>query len=208
MGEDLPVWAQIAIAVFGTGGGAAALVSLAREAAKARRARQMDRGLHDTHEIYRELQMLLHEVPQAQRIHVVKSHNGGGLPQPGNEIKSTVVYEVFAELPSLRETWKRVPIDQEYSGILSVLSAGQWVCRKGSRLASRSVLRDMLEEEVSLLVFVRICSTNSALWYIALHFRDCEELSEQHRAKIRQTVYRLRLLFGAHQPLLREESPG
>lgn len=203
---DIPLWAQIVIAVFGTGGGAAALIGLIRELTKASRSKSMDQGLHDIHEIYIELQELLSKT-SADRIQVLKSHNGGGLPKPGSEIRSTVVYEVFnGTLRSLRDTWQRVPLDQEYSEILSILSAGQWVWRKTERLAERSVMRDMLESEVSLVVLTRICGTTNALWYIALHFRGTAEVPEAQRVAVRQAIYRLRVLFARYQTLVKQES--
>ena len=204
--DDLPVLVKIAIAVFGTGGAGVVGIKMLKDWARTRRSKHMDAGFADMNELYQTLQTLLGSI-SADRILIIKSENGGGLPRPGCEIKSSVVHEVYnGKLGSLYEMWQRVPFDHEYSEILSVLSTGQWVWRTAEQLHSRSVLRDLLEEDVKRLAFARICGTNNALWYIALHFRSSEKIDDSERARTQQAIYRLRVLFGNHQALVKTES--
>ncbi len=205
--DDLPVYAQIAIAVLGTGGGAAAAIKLLKDWSRMRRSKHMDAGFADVNELYQTLQTLLGDI-SADRILVIKSENGGGLPRPGCTIKSSVIHEVYngQYLGSLYEVWQRVPLDHDYSQILSVLSTGQWVWRETSTLSHSSVIKDLLEDDVRRLAFARICGTNNALWYIALHFRSPNKIDDKERARTQQAIYRLRVLFGNHQPLVKTES--
>lgn len=204
--DDLSVTQQVLVALFGAGGGGAAAVKLFGDFARKRRSRNMDTGLGDIRQIYEELQTLLGDV-SADRILVIKSENGGGLPRPGCVVKSSVVHEVFTkELPSIHETWQRVPLDQQYSEILSILSTGQWVWRSTASLQSPSVLLDLVESDVRRMAFARICGTNNALWYIALHFKTAEEIPDSDRATTQNAIYRLRVLFENHQTLVKRES--
>jgi len=137
---------------------------------------------------------------------VAKSENGGGLPRPGSVVTSSVVYEVFdSRLQSLRETWQKIPLDQEYSQAISLVSAGQWFWRKREKLQDQTVLKDLLEDDVKLVCFARICGTQAALWYIAVHFCDRTEIDESERAEIRQTLFKLRTVFGRHHDLIKNE---
>lgn len=204
--EDLPIWVQVLIGVFGTGGSATALVALLRERARSKRSKDMTSGFRDIHEAYEELQQLLSRT-SADRILILKSQNGGGLPKPGCDIKTSVWAEAFnGSLGSIRDTWQRVPLDYQYSEILNRLGDGRWVFKKTEDLGERSLLRDMLEPSVSFMVNARICGTANALWYIVLHFREITELPESERVLIAATVHRLRLLFGYHQTLVKRES--
>ena len=181
--DDLPVIAKLAIALFGTGGTGVVVLKMLKDWSRTRRSRHMDAGFADVNELYQTLQTLLGDI-SADRILIIKSENGGGLPRPGCEIKSSVIHEVFnGKLGSLYEIWQRVPLDHEYSRILSELSLGEWVWRDAAKLHKPSILRDLLEEDVQRLAFARICGTNNALWYIALHFTAAGRVDDSERAR-------------------------
>lgn len=204
--EDLDPIIQLALALIGTSGGMAAIVNLLRLWARKRRSKHMDAGFADMNEIYQTLQNLLGEIA-ADRILVIKSENGGGLPRPGCTIKSSVIHEVFnGDLGSLYESWQRVTLDHEYSHVLHILSTGEWVWRATDELARPSVLADLLEPEVKRIAFARICGTNNALWYIALHFRTEGRVDDDDRARTQRAIHKLRILFGNHQTLVKTES--
>jgi len=202
---DQPIILQIIVAVIAGCGGLSTTIVMVLKWLRSRRSRKMDDGYSHIFETFEHLQKLL-AATSAARIMVAKSENGGGLPRPGSVVTSSVVYEVFDKrLESLREIWQRIPLDQEYSQAISLVSAGQWYWRKRSNMQAQSVLKDLIEDDVQLVCFARICGTQAALWYIAVHFCDRTEIADSERAEIVQTLFKLRTVFARHYDLIKNE---
>lgn len=195
---------QILIAFVGTGGGLAALTALARELIRSGKSKKMDRGFLDIAAIWEETQTLAAEVG-ADRVLVLKSENGGGLPAPGSVIKSSVVFEYrTGELPSVRSVWQQVLLDSHYSETLSIISTGSWSWTQSSAMPEGCVMRDLCGDGL-LIGMARICKTQRELWYISVHFKNIKTDSKI-RSRIRSSLYKMRVLFGKHHKLLTGEA--
>ena len=204
MTDELHPIVQILIAFIGTGGGAAALVALAREVWRGRQSKKMDRGFLDIAAIWDETQTLAADVG-ADRVLVLKSENGGGLPAPGSVIKSSVVFEYrTGALPSVRSVWQQVLLDSHYSEALSIISTGCWTWTQTSTMPEGSVMRDLCGDGL-LIGMARICKTQHALWYICVQFKNTET-DAKIRSRIRTSLYKMRILFGKHHKLLTGEA--
>lgn len=67
------------------------------------------------------LQDLLNTLP-VERVLLIKSHNGGGVPRPGSTMKVTVAHEVHKQgIQSTRENLQDFVIDAAYTALLRTL---------------------------------------------------------------------------------------
>jgi hypothetical protein len=198
---------QILIAVLSTGGSGAAVIHLVREWLKSRRGVAMDVGFQAITAVWHQLQSLSLAIA-AERIMILKSENGGGLPAPGSVIQSSCIFETFSKaLPSVCGSWQKVVLDAAYSEALTMISARDngWYWKQSSELPEDCALRTLTGEGV-LIGMARICKTKSALWYLAVNFADKPEVSQKTRNKIIASLYQLRTLFERHHTIITREA--
>lgn len=205
---ELDTWLQVGIALLSSGS-AAALFKLGRDVLRWRASKQYDRGYGNILKVFRTMQHVLADV-RANRIMVLKSENGGGIPVPGASVTSSVVHEVFdPPARSVFEVWQRVPLDDEYSRVLAeVNTAGEASLHAGD-LKESSPLRDLIEAAGSTHVhFWRVCATPSALLYLSIHYssEDDEPMSARDRATARTTVHTLCSIFSKHHQLVKTDA--
>jgi len=81
-------------------------------------------------QIYDELSSLKRNL-NCDRIHISYTSNGGGVPSPGVQLYTTVLYEVYSDdLVSLRERIQNLRIDEAYSRMLvQVIALDTWESR-------------------------------------------------------------------------------
>lgn len=206
--KDLDPWIQIALAILSSGS-VAALVQLVRELLKRRTSRQYDRGYGNIRKIYQLLQTMLPQV-HANRVMILKSENGGGIPAPGASVSSSVVNEVFD--PPARpvyEGWQKVPLDADYSRIVAEVNTNGHAGVLVGELKESAALRDLLVAADSTHVFFwRICATPHALLYLSIHYSstDDQPMGERDRVTARTTVRQLCGIFSKHHQLVKTDS--
>lgn len=209
MKESLPIWAQIVVAILSTGS-AAAIVRLIQDQLRRRASRLYDVGYRDISRIYELAQQLL-STTAANRVLVLKSENGGGIPAPGSIVKSSVLHEVAdSQLQPISRAWQMVPLDQDYSAILvEVNTAGRAVVRQ-HELHEGSLTRELLEAaNASHSYIFRICATSQALLYLSVQYSSPDEddpMSAKDHAAARVALVQLGKLFKRHHHLVKTES--
>lgn len=205
---DIDVWLQIAAGLMSSGS-LAVLVQLARSGLKRRAAKQYDRGYGNIRKIYQLLQSTMPEL-KANRLMVLKSENGGGIPVPGAHVTSSVINEVVdPPARSVFEAWQQVPLDQDYSRMVADLSTNGNASATVVELREASTLRDLLVTADSTHVFCwRICATPNALLYLSIHYSstDDQPMGERERVMSRRLVHQLCNIFSKHHQLVKTDS--
>jgi hypothetical protein len=205
----IPLWVQFFLAVLGSGS-LAAVVHLVRDQLRRRAARLYDRGYSDISEIYRLIQELLSNIPGANRVVVLKSENGGGIPAPGCVVKSSILYEVCdSPAKPMFEAWQVVPLDQDYSSILAKLSTdGRSVIRR-SDLHRDSITHDLFKAANATHAYLfRICATAHALLYLSVQYSspDDDAMDSAAHAATRGLLRQTGKIFARHHQLVKRES--
>lgn len=205
---DIDVWLQIAAGLMSSGS-LAVLVQLARSGLKRRAAKQYDRGYGNIRKIYQLLQGTMPDL-KANRLMVLKSENGGGIPVPGAHVTSSVINEVVdPPARSVFEAWQQVPLDQDYSRMVADLSTNGNASATVVELREASTLRDLLVTADSTHVFCwRICATPNALLYLSIHYSstDDQPMGERERVMSRRLVHQLCNIFSKHHQLVKTDS--
>lgn len=206
--SDIDPWIQLATALMSSGG-FAVLVQLGRAALKRRAAKQYDRGYGNIRKIYQLLQSTMPEL-RANRLMILKSENGGGIPVPGAHVTSSVINEVVdPPAASVFEAWQKVPLDQDYSRLVAELSTNGSASAAVVDLREASALRDLLVTADSTHVFCwRICATPNALLYLSIHYSstDDQPMGERERVTARRVVHQLCSIFSKHHQLVKTDS--
>lgn len=205
---DFEVWAQALIGVLASGS-LAAIGHLVREGLKRRASRQYDRGYGNIRRVFQLLQTTL-PVVNANRVMILKSENGGGIPAPGTQVTSSVVNEVFdPPVMTIHEAWQQVPLDQDYSRILAEVNTEGTAHAKVDDLTRSSTLRDLLvAADCSQVFFWRICATPNALLYLSIHYSSTDEspMGERDRVEAGKVTRQLCQIFSKHHQLVKTDS--
>lgn len=204
----IPLWVQLGLAVLGSGS-FAAVIHLVRDQLRRRAGRQYDRGYGDISMIYRLIQQLLSDIPGANRVLVLKSENGGGIPAPGCTVKSSVLYEVCdSPAKPIQEAWQGVPLDQDYSSILVKLSTEGRAVIHLSDLHSDSITHVLFKAaNADRACVFRICATAHALLYLSVQYSSPSDdaMSADAHAATRGVLGKVGKIFARHHQLVKRE---
>lgn len=205
---DIDPWLQVAAALMSSGS-FAVLVQLGRGVLKRRAAKQYDRGYGNIRKIYQLLQSSMPEL-RANRLMILKSENGGGIPAPGAHVTSSVINEVMdPPVCSVFEAWQKVPLDQHCSRMVAEVITNGSASAAMVDLREASTLRDlMVTAESSHVFYYRICATPNALLYLSIHYAstDDQPMGERERVTARRVVHQLCGIFSKHHQLIKTDS--
>jgi hypothetical protein len=206
--SEIPIWTQAALAVVGSGS-LAALIHLARDLLRRRAGRLYDRGYRDISSIYQNIQGLLSDT-DANRVMMLKSENGGGIPSPGCIVKSSVLYEVCdSPAKPVAQAWQLVPLDQDYASILSgVVTKGRAVIRLDD-LHPQSVTHELMRASDATHSYVfRVAATPHALLYLAVQYSSldaADPMGAEAYAATRSVLGQLGKIIARHHQLVKRE---
>lgn len=194
---------QAAIAIVSSGG-LVAFIALIREWVKRRASLKQDVGYASINKVYILIQNLLSE-SGANRVVIIKSENGGGIPGPGSVLKNSVLFEVCDSIVSpLRDQWQQVRIDQKYSTILTNVNTEGYSDIQISEMDNNSVLYEFFDlGKAEQARFHRVCATERALIYIAAFYDHGIALSSKDKVFIRTSAQSLCGIFKRHHSLVK-----
>lgn len=117
--------------------------------------------------IYSKMQQLLNET-DANRFLILKAENGGGRPKIGSTINVSVLYEVLAGLPSIKDDYQKLPVDNEYISMLADASSHGHASLVVSELPP-CILKDIyVAENVKYSEVHYLCETPKAFYYCSI----------------------------------------
>ncbi len=205
---DIDPWIQLAAALMSSGS-FAVMVQLARAGLRRRSSNKYDQGSVNIVKVYQLLQNAMPEL-QANRLMIVKTENGGGIPAPGAHVTSSVVNEVLdPPVRSVFDAWQKVPLDQHCSRMVADVITDGTASAAVVDLREASTLRDlMVTAESSHVFYYRICATPNALLYLSIHYdsTDDQPMGERERVTARRVVHQLCGIFSKHHQLVKTDS--
>ena len=112
------------------GGGLVALIKAISSLVSTYREKAPSLVFKNMAQIYDELASLK-QVLKCDRIHIVYTSNGGGIPSPGVPIYSSVLYEAASDtLQPVKEKFQRLLLDQSYSKMMeNLVVSGIWAAK-------------------------------------------------------------------------------
>lgn len=181
---------KIIIALLAPTGTLALVVKMARKYVRRRQRRRIENAYTDTNRVYQEMQELISSLSHANRVLVIRSENGGGVPTPGSIVKNSVAYEICgATSTPCRASWQNVPLDSQYSSVMAD------ICAEGVRDVRLSTLDQNCQLAELFSAFnttrarmVRLCATDRVVLYLSVHFTRDGSLQGREKVKISKTA--------------------
>lgn len=195
-----------AIIAIVSSGGLVTFIALMREVLKRRASAKQDVGYANINRVYTILTKLLTE-SGCNRVLIIKSENGGGIPAPGSVIKNSVLFEVCDSMVSqLRDDWQHVHIDQGYSSLLTNVNTEGFSDVSREDMNKNSVLFEFFDAgQATQARFYRICSTDKVLIYLGAFYSHGIDLSSKDKISIRACAQELCRIFKKHHSLVKIE---
>jgi hypothetical protein len=199
-------WWKIAAALLGPGSTLALVVGFVRKLLLRRDRARLDRGYANIQRAYKEIQELLSGT-NANRVLILISENGGGVPSPGAKVKGSVRFEVCgSQSKPVQNDWQNVLLDSTYSDVMSTIASKGIVDVYAEKLDSESFLFNIFKSfNTSRARMVRVLATDKLVLYLSVHFHKTSPLSAQEIVRINKTARTLFGIFKKHYPILKEE---
>lgn len=194
--------AGILVAVFGSGGVGVAVVNYFATRRQQKFVRERDEKIRQVQasfsriaEIYKSLHALRLST-RSNRVCVLKTENGGGVPAPGCDVKSSVLYESAdpSMAKELSTSWQRVPLNGTWASVLQHIAADK--CADLTPAMAVSPHYDFLtESDCARVHFVLIALSESAMFYLSVHLAAGIDLSQKEQSNMYQHARRITELF-------------
>lgn len=188
----------IIIGAFLGGGAFKSLIDYIIAKKKNRENNSFSRLFSDIHQIYKILNTVMRET-FSNRVLIISSENGGGIPSVDSDLNSSVKYEVY-DYPfhSIKEQWQRQRLSGEHLLILREMYIRGKVEVHVDDLSEGS-LKDVLKtNEVHHIKLFLITATDKRLYYISLHYdgnRKSYDIKPEERNSVRSSINKLKPLF-------------
>ena len=166
---------QIVIAVvqaIGSGGIGVGMIKIVQTFIHNRNQRAANEAYLQAAMIYDELSAL-RETIDADRILLMFTANGGGIPHPAKPLYTSILYEVKREgLKAIKRDWQRQLLDEGYVNLLrSLINESRW---SGSPAEMKDgFLKDVyVVEQVKFAYFMILTRTEKEVFYLAIRWHD------------------------------------
>jgi|SRR3990167_2795148 len=146
-----------------------------------------------TKEIYKTIEEF-RQTLICKRVSVFKTENGGGIPQPGHLLYSSVLWESNNDYTnSLKERWQRQEIDLQYAEILSTLYTESICSITTKHLKKSSLLYNLYQyDNIEKSDFLFLFRNEKCFIYLVLDYgqeyddnKDTKEIIRQYRLKLK-----------------------
>ncbi len=194
-------WNIIVPAIFGSGGALVGLINLWSSRRTTNKAKQVRDNYARIASVYRILETI-RVATRASRVCVLKTENGGGIPAPGCDVKSSILYEAAdrSSTKELQSAWQKVQLNGVWAQILQQIATER--CATLTPDFAVGPHYDFLRESNCAKVhFVLIDITEPALFYLSIHLDAGAELSPQQESAAHQGVRQISQLFQAGSSL-------
>lgn len=109
----------------------------------------------------------------ANRILILYSENGGGIPVPGKHLHASVLYEVIdSQATPVKQDFQKRLIDEDYARILTTLiQEGKWTWEKGQPL--KGLISDVYQHQgVEVAKVYPIRMNTNKFYYLSITWRN------------------------------------
>lgn len=157
-----------------------------------RRSQKPREAIRDHAHIYDELQGLRHTL-RANRIVVVKTHNGGGLPSAKTQLYTSALYEVADAARPVKGYWQGLTVDAPYVQVLSAMMEQGSAAVDVAALGPRTTLADIYASgDIKTAHEYYLYHDARGLYYLSLQWRDAShEASASQRLAIAASVRKI-----------------
>lgn len=148
-------------------------------------------------EIYSVLNSLL-IASGAHRALILSTENGGGVPQVGKPLYSSILYEVKSSysFPDLKDTWQKQLVDESYVSLLLEVHT-RHVASLTTGEMSEGILKDLyISEGIQTSLVFAITVANDRFYYLSLTYKEDTELTPRIRNAVRVATAKLTLVLG------------
>lgn len=188
-------WGQLVTTLFGASGAAWVGFRALADWLRAREAKKIQDNYARMARIYDALRVAMAST-RASRICILKTENGGGIPSPGCDVKSSVLYENAApnSAQALQANWQKVPLNGTWCALIND------VVIKGNAILTRDqefgVENDFLSTAgCDKVIFVRVSVKRNALYYMSVHLSNEVELTKNEQVQLRACARMIQAQF-------------
>lgn len=173
------MYSEIIIALI-TGGVFTAIIKGIFDLVKSRSAKKnaFHNTINDLNFIYEELDALKSKA-SCDRVLVLSTKNGGGIPVPGASLYASILFETYDKsLASVKRSWQNRLIDESYVRILLRLEEED-IVTLDTKTMDDGLLKDIYTTSgVKKSVIAKIKATEKRYYYISCNFNDAKAAEE------------------------------
>jgi len=186
-------WGPIIVALL-TGGALTALIKGMFDVIRARmdQATAFPDAIRKIKEIYSLMDDLKAEV-ECDRVLIMSTKNGGGIPRPGAHLYASVLYETFdKKLEAVMPYWQQRQVDLAYVKILSKVEEKN-VVDIDTEDMDEGILKDIyLSNGIEKSIVAKIKAKPNYYYYISCNFTNSKKANLAAKVKILDVATRIK----------------
>lgn len=162
------------------------------------KSKRFEKRMNAVYRVYDELQSL-RDYLDSERVLLMRTTNGGGLPAPGNTLYATIIAEVDSpgnKYKHLRAEWQNRLIDHEYIRMLEKVYTDGCVRNNIEEMPEHSMLRGAYEKlEIKGTRVIKVGIFNNAFYYVSIAYDPSHDFSPAEEYTIETAISNLKKLL-------------
>ena len=162
------------------------------------KSKRFENRMRKVYQIYEELKSL-RQYLNSNRILLLRTTNGGGLPSPGKVLYASIIAEVNGPddvSMTLRDEWQNRLIDHDYIRMLERVFTDGHVVNVVSEMAEHSMLRGAYEKlGITQTRVIKVGIFNNAFYYISIASTKDRVCSPAEKYTIDTTIQNIQKLL-------------
>lgn len=168
MSNDLPAEVLTPTAVAS---GVGVIIKVVYECWLRTKMRTSEYAIITTHDVYSILNELLHDT-HAKRCTISYTSNGGGIPSAGNNLYTTVLYEVTNGAESCRDILQNVLADEGYIEMISTVIKDTYSNRRIQSLKEGFIKELKSKEGITTIQLCSMHKTKKRFYYLTVEWSE------------------------------------
>lgn len=148
-------------------------------------------AIKNINRVYSRLNELKSKV-ECDRVLIITTSNGGGIPRAGAPLYASVLYETYDKnVESIRDSWQARRVDESYISLLARLETHD-VVDVPTELLEEGVLKYVLTaHNINGTMIAKIKSTPENYYYIMCSFKNAKHMKIEAKLSILDTITKI-----------------
>lgn len=130
---------------------------------------------------------------ECDRVLIITTHNGGGIPRAGAPLYASVLYETYDKnVESIRDSWQNRRVDEVFIKVLAQLETEDCVEATVDEMDEGALKYALTGHSLNGTIIAKIKSTPESYYYLSCSFKNVKKINVEAKLSILDTVSKIK----------------
>src|SRR5690606_21561155 len=130
---------------------------------------------------------------ECDRVLIITTHNGGGIPRAGAPLYASVLYETYDKnVESIRDSWQNRRVDEVFIKMLAQLETEDCVEATIDEMDDGALKYALTAHHLNGTILAKIKSTPENYYYLSCSFKNTKKINVEAKLSILDTVSKIK----------------